>query len=68
MLPGNTYRLNAHTIAQKVDRTIVEVPRGATVTITETPPYDKWFVNVAWDASALMMIRVDLLERASLLI
>jgi hypothetical protein len=68
MLPGNTYRLNANTIAQGVDRTIVEVPRGSTVTVKETPSCDRWFVNVDWDASNLMMLRVDLLERASLLI
>jgi hypothetical protein len=69
MHAGETYQLNARTVAiQAADgRTIVELPSGTLVTVADAPPEDSWFISVGCCGTALMMFRIDLLERGQLI-
>ena len=68
MHAGESYRLSTDTVA--IDsgdgRTIIDLPRGAIVTVTDGSPDYRWFVNVIWEEKIVSMFKTDLQDLGTL--
>ena len=69
MHPGESYRLNSHLVAIESEdgKTIRDRPAGATLRLAEAPFDESGLVHVIWEDTSLIMFRIDLEERATLL-
>jgi len=67
MKAGESYRLKMTAVAMEPNgRPKIDLPRDAIVTIVDSATEDEWFVKVAWKEKTLLMFKIDVRDRCTL--